>query len=90
MRGMAGNIGVARQSPIERAKVKRILITRPNGRLGNLLLITPLLQEIEAIFPDAKIDLFVKGGMASSLFRNYHNIQGSDVGCRNQYRYLVY
>ena len=53
---------------------KRILICRPNHRLGNLLLITPLLQEVTAIFPQAKIDLFVKGNLAPSLFKNYENI----------------
>ena len=55
-------------------KVKRILICRPNHRLGNLLLITPLVQEITETFPDCKIDLLVKGGIAPILFKNYENI----------------
>jgi ADP-heptose:LPS heptosyltransferase len=59
---------------ILRSDVKRILVTRPNHRLGNLLLITPLLQEIEATFPDAKIDLFVKGTLAHKLFARYRSI----------------
>lgn len=54
--------------------VKRILISRPNHRLGNLLLITPLLQEVAQTFPDAKVDLFVKGGIAPVLFEHYHQI----------------
>ena len=54
--------------------IKTILISRPNHRLGNLLLITPLLQEVIAIFPQCKIDLFVKGNLAPTLFRNYQNI----------------
>src|SRR5688572_23750002 len=57
-----------------RIKVKRVLICRPNHRLGNLLLITPLIQEITEIFPDCQIDLFVKGGIAPILFKNYENI----------------
>ena len=57
-----------------KADIKRILICRPNHRLGNLLLITPLLQEVIETFPSAKIDLFVKGGIAPSLFLNYSNI----------------
>src|SRR5690606_7832773 len=56
---------------ILRSSVKRILVTRPNHRLGNLLLITPLLQEIEATFPLAKVDLFVKGSLAPQLFSQY-------------------
>jgi len=45
------------------ARVKQILICRPNARLGNLLLITPLIKEVSAAFPEAQIDLFVKGGL---------------------------
>lgn len=55
-------------------KIKRILICRPNHRLGNLLLLTPLLQEVAEIFPDCKIDLFVKGNLSRILFENYKNI----------------
>lgn len=58
----------------ELESVRKILICRPNQRLGNLLLITPLLLELEATFPDAKIDLIVKGGLANPLFEQYSNI----------------
>lgn len=62
------------KDPKEKDKIKRILISRPNNRLGNLLLITPLVQEITRVFPDCKIDLFVRGGHAKTLFSNYTNI----------------
>lgn len=52
-------------------KIKRVLISRPNHRLGNQLLITPLVQEVSNLFPDAKIDLFVKGKVAPILFQEY-------------------
>ncbi len=55
-------------------EIKRILICRPNHRLGNLLLITPIVQEVRTTFPDCKIDLFVKGGLAPIVFKNYNNI----------------
>lgn len=55
-------------------KVKRVLICRPNARLGNLLLLTPLLQEVSSTFPQCKIDLFVKGNLAPILFKNYKNV----------------
>jgi heptosyltransferase-3 len=55
-------------------EIKRILICRPNQRLGNLLLITPLLEDVIATFPDCKIDLFVKGFLAPTLFKNYKNV----------------
>jgi ADP-heptose:LPS heptosyltransferase len=42
--------------------------------LGNQLLLTPLVQETILNFPNAKIDLFVRGGLASVIFENYENI----------------
>ena len=57
-----------------KVEIKRILICRPNARLGNLLLITPLVQEVTATFPQCKIDLFVKGFLAPIIFKNYENI----------------
>ncbi len=54
--------------------IKRVLISRPNSRLGNQLLITPLVQEVSNIFPDCKIDLFVRGNIAPVLFENNENI----------------
>lgn len=72
---LARHIG-SKNRPVDtpRSDIRRILVTRPNHRLGNLLLITPLLQEIEATFPLAKIDLFVKGKLAHQLFSQYHSI----------------
>jgi len=75
--GLTKNIGnsAKKYSPLKPGEeVKRILISRPNGRLGNLLLITPLLQEVTATFPDCTIDVFVKGGLAPILFKNYKNV----------------
>jgi ADP-heptose:LPS heptosyltransferase len=56
------------------AEVKRVLICRPNHRLGNLLLITPLLQEVANTFPACKIDLFVRGELAPKLFKHYNHV----------------
>lgn len=58
----------------DKSEIKHILICRPNGRLGNLLLITPLIQEVTDTFPACKIDLFVKGKLASIVFENYKTI----------------
>lgn len=76
MRRITGGIGKSQAhfSLSQRAEINRILISRPNGRLGNMLLITPLVQEVIATFPDCQIDLFVKGQVAQSVFRNYPNI----------------
>jgi len=78
MRSMAGNIGNGSRritaAKIKDSNIKTILINRPNHRLGNLLMITPLLQELSKNYPDAKIDLFIRGGLAPILFKNYKNI----------------
>jgi len=72
------NIGNSYKNPTvdlsEKFKIKRVLICRPNHRLGNLLLITPFIQEISSTFPECKIDLFVKGGLGPTIFKNYENI----------------
>lgn len=76
MMGLTKNIGNSNPKihSINRAEIKRILICRPNHRLGNQLLITPFVQEISETFPDCKIDLFVKGNLAPILFKNYENV----------------
>ncbi len=76
MKGLTKNVGKSHIDSKRGTQVsmRRILIARPNHRLGNLLLITPLIQEISATFPDCKIDLFVKGGLAPILYKNYPNV----------------
>ncbi len=60
---------------IDKIEIKNVLICRPNHRLGNLLLITPLLQEVITTFPESKIDLVVQGGLGLILFKNYENVE---------------
>ncbi|WP_281235265.1 glycosyltransferase family 9 protein [Flavobacterium gelatinilyticum] len=75
MRGLTKNIGKQKTDYsivlVDKTEIKRVLICRPNGRLGNLLLITPLVQEVSETFPNCKIDLFVKGTLAPIIFENY-------------------
>ncbi|HEY4294109.1 glycosyltransferase family 9 protein [Luteibacter sp.] len=51
--------------------IQRILVCRPNHRLGNTLLLTPLLVEIERRFPGAEVDLLSAGPAAPSIFRGF-------------------
>ena len=62
-------------SKIDKQNVKRILVTRPNHRLGNQLLISPLIQVIESEFPNSKIDLLVNGNLSKILYKNYSNVE---------------
>src|SRR5688572_13131482 len=79
IRTLTKNVGLADEFteavPLSQ-HINRVLICRPNHRLGNLLLTTPLVQEISDTFPQAKIDLFVKGDVALSIFKNYEKIDG--------------
>jgi len=72
------NIGHSNFEPnialFHKAEIKNILICRPNARLGNQLLISPLIQEVATTFPGCKIDLFVKGGLSPFIFKNYENV----------------
>lgn len=77
MRSLTKNIGSShfdKTADITKIDVKKILICRPNPRLGNQLLITPLLQEVIATYPNCEIDLFVNGNAAPIIFQNYKNI----------------
>lgn len=55
-------------------KVNRVLLIRPNHRLGNQLMVTPLVQEIASTFPDAKIDLFLKGNIGATIFKKFSSV----------------
>lgn len=76
MKRLTQNIGKSQQKGQSGGtiNVKRVLISRPNHRLGNLLLLTPLVQEIENTFPGSKIDLFVKGGVTPIIYKNYKSV----------------
>lgn len=77
MQNLTKNIGTTRinkSAGQQDIVFKKVLISRPNARLGNMLLITPLIQEITAMFPHCTIDLFVKGGLAHEIFKNYPNV----------------
>ena len=50
---------------------RRILICRPNVRLGNTLLLTPLLQETEVMFPGAEVDIVTACEAAPEIFRGF-------------------
>lgn len=73
MRGLTNHIGKTKQTvkPISLNEIKSILIVRPNHRLGNMLMVTPLVNEVSSQFPNCEITLFVKGDAAKIIFPNY-------------------
>lgn len=55
--------------------IHRVLICRPNHRLGNAVLISSLLAEVEALYPGAEIDLVSGGDAAQSLFADRFQVR---------------
>jgi ADP-heptose:LPS heptosyltransferase len=51
--------------------VHRILILRPNHRLGNIVLLTPLIAEIERTFPGAEVDMLAAGDAAHDVLATF-------------------
>lgn len=78
MRAITKSVGGSHLEPSpevgKNIEIKKILIVRPNHRLGNQLLTTPLVQEVENTFPGCKIDVFAKGGVAFPILENYKSI----------------
>ena len=89
---LTANIGKTSKNKLDisdyKNKVIKILIVRPNHRLGNLLLITPIIQEIEKIFPEASVDLFVKGFLSEVIFKNYKSINKHIILPRKPFKNL--
>lgn len=79
MRSITKNVGSTYIEPkkgtIDISDIKTVLIIRPNHRLGNQLLLTPIVQEVINTFEGCEIDLFVKGGVAHPVFENYENVK---------------
>ncbi len=71
------------------ADIKTVLIIRPNQRLGNHLLLTPTVQEVIETFPDSEIDLFVKGRVAVTVFKNYTQIRQIICLPRKPFNHLI-
>ncbi len=70
-----------------------ILICRPNTRLGNTLLMTPLLEEIEATLPEARVEILTACPAAHDVFREFPSVQRVHQlpfrGVRHPWRHLL-
>jgi ADP-heptose:LPS heptosyltransferase len=61
---------VAAAVPLDCGAVRRVLIVRQDSRLGNLLLLTPLLKGLRAAFPASETDLLVSDAYGEVLRHN--------------------
>jgi ADP-heptose:LPS heptosyltransferase len=55
--------------------IHRVLVLRPNHRLGNMLLVTPLLAELERLYPGAEVDIVGAGHAAATVFAGYPTVR---------------
>jgi ADP-heptose:LPS heptosyltransferase len=62
-------------SPAQRHAGATILICRPNTRLGNTLLMTPLVEEIEATLPCARVEILTACPSAHEVFQEFPSVE---------------
>lgn len=60
--------------PLNTRGICRIAVVRSNHRLGNNLLLMPLLAVIEDVFPGAEVDVITGGHAPAVLFRGYGQV----------------
>ncbi|MHC1480009.1 glycosyltransferase family 9 protein [Frateuria aurantia] len=61
--------------PLTRTGIYRILVCRPNHRLGNMLLMTPLIEELQRQFNGAEIDIVAEGDAARDIFARHAHVR---------------
>ena len=80
-------------SAAQRYASATILICRPNTRLGNTLLMTPLLEEIEAALPSAQVEILTACPAAPDVLREFPSVarvhQLPFRGVRHPLRHLL-
>lgn len=57
------------------AGICRILVVRTSHSLGNTLLLTPLLRELETIYPGAEIDIVSRSPVAGEIYGRYPGVR---------------
>ena len=57
--------------PLPLTGIQRILICRISHSLGNTLLVTPLLREIQALYPGAEVDIVTRSPVADDIFGGF-------------------
>ena len=65
----------ATEDSISKDEVKSIFVIRINYRIGNMLFITPMIQELQSEFPNAKIDILLGASFTKTLFKGFKNVE---------------
>lgn len=74
MRLMLGKPAEPSTQPLSRHGIFRILVCHVSHTLGNALLLTPLIQELEATYPGAQIDILTRSQVGHALYGHYDRV----------------
>jgi len=74
MRLMFGAPAQPSSEPLPRLGIHRILVCHISHTLGNALLLTPLIQELEATYPGAEIDIVTRSQAGRELYGHYDRV----------------
>ncbi len=74
MRMLFGAPAQLSDQPLPRTGIYRILICHVSHTLGNALLLTPLIQELEATWPGAEIDIVTRSQVGKELYGHYAGV----------------
>lgn len=59
---------------VERDEIKSILLIRPNYRIGNIIFLAPLINELSKALPNAKIDVIVGSKISGKILEPMPNV----------------
>lgn len=62
-------------APLPRRGIHSVLVCRLSHTLGNTLLVTPLIREIERVFPGAEIDVVTRSAVADMIFGKFDRVR---------------
>jgi len=71
--GQGRDVPGAKRLPM--AGIHRILVCHVSHTLGNTLLLTPLLRELQHIYPGAEVDVVTRSPVAEEIFGGFANVR---------------
>ena len=70
-----GHHGQPTSAPLPATGIYRILVCHVSHSLGNTLLLTPLLAELEKVYPAAEIDILTRSPIAQDVYGRFFSVQ---------------
>jgi heptosyltransferase III len=75
MRMVFGSHGQPTSQPLPSKGIYRILVCHVSHSLGNTLLLTPLLSELEKVYPAAEVDILTRSPIADDVYGHFFSVQ---------------